>query len=126
LDFVSDLVPLAQYPPVALEDRKPVRVLALFDGIATGCHVLKEIGFDIELYVAAEIDEDAITVARARHGETITHVGDVRNIYLNDLEKWGPFDLLIGGSPCNDLSIANPHRKGTSSRFQVSIIYYNL
>lgn len=28
------------------------------------------------------------------------------------IEKWGPFDLLIGGSPCNDLSIVNPARKG--------------
>lgn len=28
------------------------------------------------------------------------------------LQRWGPFDLLIGGSPCNDLSIVNPIRKG--------------
>lgn len=28
------------------------------------------------------------------------------------LSRWGPFDLLIGGSPCNDLSIVNPIRKG--------------
>ena len=25
---------------------------------------------------------------------------------------WGPFDLVIGASPCNDLSIANPARQG--------------
>ena len=58
------------------------------------------------------MDEDAITVAQARHGENIQHVGDVRNIYKKHLDQWGPFDLLIGGSPCNDLSIANPFRKG--------------
>lgn len=28
------------------------------------------------------------------------------------LAEWGPFDLLIGGSPCNDLSMVNPIRKG--------------
>lgn len=28
------------------------------------------------------------------------------------LQKWGPFDLLIGGSPCDDLSNVNPFRKG--------------
>ncbi|CDQ76191.1 unnamed protein product [Oncorhynchus mykiss] len=28
------------------------------------------------------------------------------------IEEWGPFDLVIGGSPCNDLSIVNPARKG--------------
>lgn len=32
--------------------------------------------------------------------------------YYFQLEQWGPFDLLIGGSPCNDLSIVNPIRKG--------------
>lgn len=32
--------------------------------------------------------------------------------FVFQLEKWGPFDLLIGGSPCNDLSIVNPLRKG--------------
>ena len=28
------------------------------------------------------------------------------------VKAWGPFDLVIGGSPCNDLSIVNPARKG--------------
>ena len=28
------------------------------------------------------------------------------------MKAWGPFDLVIGGSPCNDLSIVNPARKG--------------
>lgn len=28
------------------------------------------------------------------------------------IHEWGPFDLVIGGSPCNDLSIVNPARKG--------------
>lgn len=31
---------------------------------------------------------------------------------LLQLLDWGPFDLVIGGSPCNDLSIVNPARKG--------------
>lgn len=30
----------------------------------------------------------------------------------SQLAEWGPFDLLIGGSPCNDLSMVNPLRKG--------------
>ena len=50
-----DFPPVIRYSPVPLNQRKPLRVLALFDGIATGCHVLKEIGFEIELYVAAEV-----------------------------------------------------------------------
>jgi len=33
-------------------------------------------------------------------------------VLFNQLLEWGPFDLVIGGSPCNDLSIVNPARKG--------------
>lgn len=36
------------------------------------------------------------------------------------LAEWGPFDLLIGGSPCNDLSMVNPLRKGL---FGMELIY---
>ncbi|MEQ2168048.1 hypothetical protein GOODEAATRI_010492 [Goodea atripinnis] len=31
---------------------------------------------------------------------------------IKPIQEWGPFDLVIGGSPCNDLSIVNPARKG--------------
>ena len=37
------------------------------------------------------------------------------------LKKWGPFDLLIGGSPCNDLSIVNPLRKGLFGTSQLAV-----
>lgn len=33
-------------------------------------------------------------------------------VFLSQIEEWGPFDLVIGGSPCNDLSNVNPARKG--------------
>lgn len=32
------------------------------------------------------------------------------------IRTWGPFDLVIGGSPCNDLSVVNPARKGIYGR----------
>lgn len=35
---------------------------------------------------------------------------------LLQIQEWGPFDLVIGGSPCNDLSIVNPARKGLYGR----------
>ncbi|KTG04779.1 hypothetical protein cypCar_00020499 [Cyprinus carpio] len=80
------------YPSIPANQRRPIRVLSLFDGIATGYLVLRDLGFKVEKYVASEIDEESITVSL--------------------IDKWGPFDLLIGGSPCNDLSIVNPARKG--------------
>uniref|UniRef100_A0A8C3B0F1 DNA (cytosine-5-)-methyltransferase n=1 Tax=Cyclopterus lumpus TaxID=8103 RepID=A0A8C3B0F1_CYCLU len=104
--------PAKLYPPVSAEKRKPIRVLSLFDGIATGLLVLKDLGMQVGKYVASEVCEDSITVGMVRHQGRIMYVGDVRNVTRKHIEEWGPFDLVIGGSPCNDLSIVNPARKG--------------
>ncbi|XP_017549959.1 DNA (cytosine-5)-methyltransferase 3A isoform X3 [Pygocentrus nattereri] len=108
----QDFEPPKLYPPVLAEKRKPIRVLSLFDGIATGLLVLKELGIQVERYVASEVCEDSITVGIVRHQGRIMYVGDVRNVTRKHIQEWGPFDLVIGGSPCNDLSIVNPARKG--------------
>uniref|UniRef100_A0AAQ4PF00 DNA (cytosine-5-)-methyltransferase n=1 Tax=Gasterosteus aculeatus aculeatus TaxID=481459 RepID=A0AAQ4PF00_GASAC len=108
----QDFEPAKLYPPVSAEKRKPIRVLSLFDGIATGLLVLKDLGMQVDKYVASEVCEDSITVGMVRHEGRIMYVGDVRNVTRKLIEEWGPFDLVIGGSPCNDLSIVNPARKG--------------
>ncbi|XP_077369408.1 DNA (cytosine-5)-methyltransferase 3C-like isoform X2 [Festucalex cinctus] len=100
------------YPAISADRRKPMKVLSLFDGIATGYLVLKDLGFKVERYIASEICEDSIVVGMIKHGGKIEHVNDVRAITRKHLAEWGPFDLLIGGSPCNDLSMVNPLRKG--------------
>ncbi|XP_041112474.1 DNA (cytosine-5)-methyltransferase 3B-like isoform X1 [Polyodon spathula] len=100
------------YTAIPAEQRRPVRVLSLFDGIATGYLVLKDLGFKVDQYIASEVCEDSISVGVVRHEGNIQYVHDVRNITRKQLEEWGPFDLVIGGSPCNDLSIVNPARKG--------------
>ncbi|KAF3697374.1 DNA (cytosine-5)-methyltransferase 3B [Channa argus] len=100
------------YPSIRANLRRPLRVLSLFDGIGTGYLVLKDLGFKVEKYVASEVCEDSIAVSTINHDGKIIHVGDSRFITKEHLEQWGPFDLLIGGSPCNDLSIVNPFRKG--------------
>ena len=89
----------------------PLRVLSLFDGIATGVVALKQLGIQIEKFVASEINENAINVVANWHPEA-KHVGDVTSLAESDACALGPFDLLIAGSPCNDLSGANPRRKG--------------
>ncbi|KAM9495950.1 DNA (cytosine-5-)-methyltransferase 3 alpha a isoform 2-T2 [Clarias gariepinus] len=108
----QDFEPPKVYTPVAAEKRQPIRVLSLFDGIATGFLVLKDLGIQVERYVASEVCEDSITVGMVRHQGQIMYVGDVRNVTHKHIQEWGPFDLVIGGSPCNDLSIVNPARKG--------------
>ncbi|XP_035996945.1 DNA (cytosine-5-)-methyltransferase 3 beta, duplicate a [Fundulus heteroclitus] len=100
------------YPSIPADRRKPLKVLSLFDGIATGYLVLRDLGFKIERYIASEICDDSIVVGMVKHEGKIEYVNDVRTITRKHLAEWGPFDLLIGGSPCNDLSMVNPLRKG--------------
>lgn len=59
-------------------------------------------------YFASEIKEHAIKVTKFNYPNTI-HIGDVRKIEASKLPK---IDLLIGGSPCQDLSLANKNRLG--------------
>uniref|UniRef100_A0A2K5QVD4 DNA (cytosine-5-)-methyltransferase n=1 Tax=Cebus imitator TaxID=2715852 RepID=A0A2K5QVD4_CEBIM len=56
--------------------------------------------------------QPSIAVGTVKHEGNIKYVNDVRNITKKNIEEWGPFDLVIGGSPCNDLSNVNPARKG--------------
>nr|XP_032835806.1 DNA (cytosine-5)-methyltransferase 3A isoform X2 [Petromyzon marinus] len=114
------------YPPILTSQRKAIRVLSLFDGIATGLLVLKDLGIKLERYVASEICEDSIVVGTVRHEGKITYVGDIRNLTRKHILEWGPFDLVIGGSPCNDLSIVNPARKGLYGTGRLFFEFYRL
>uniref|UniRef100_A0A8C7FKL2 DNA (cytosine-5-)-methyltransferase n=1 Tax=Oncorhynchus kisutch TaxID=8019 RepID=A0A8C7FKL2_ONCKI len=104
--------PHRMYPSIPTHQRRPIRVLSLFDGIATGYLVLKDLGFIIKRYIASEICGNSIAVGMIKHQGQIEHINDVRTITRKHLAEWGPFDLLIGGSPCNDLACVNPARKG--------------
>ena len=45
-----------------------------------GLLVLRELGIEVERYVASEVCEDSITVGIVRHQGRIMYVGDVRNV----------------------------------------------
>uniref|UniRef100_A0A8B9M3J6 DNA (cytosine-5-)-methyltransferase n=1 Tax=Astyanax mexicanus TaxID=7994 RepID=A0A8B9M3J6_ASTMX len=111
-DSAMAFEPHRVYPSIPANLRRPIRVLSLFDGISTGYLVLRDLGFKVEKYVASEVDDESIAVSIVNHEGKITQVDDVRRITKQHIDEWGPFDLLIGGSPCNDLSIVNPARKG--------------
>lgn len=97
-----------------------MKVLSLFDGISCARVALEKAGLPVEIYCASEVDEYAITIAKKNYPDTI-HMGDVKKLSY-DFEKHPAgnwlnskifnFDLLIGGSPCQDLSIAKNGRKG--------------
>ena len=83
-----------------------MNVLSLFDGISCAMVALKRAGLEIKDYYACEIDKHAITVSKKNHPE-IVHLGSVVG-----LSPPTNIDLLIGGSPCQDLSIAKKNRQG--------------
>jgi|688.fasta_scaffold15822_6 DNA (cytosine-5)-methyltransferase 3A len=84
-----------------------MRVLSLFDGISCARQALIEAGVQADAYYASEVDPKAIQIAMKNHPDTI-QLGDVRT--LEDPPT--AIDLLIGGSPCIDLSIAKANRQG--------------
>lgn len=77
----------------------------------TGYYALSQMNFDIEVYYASEIDKNALMVSAHRFGDNIKQLGCVKTINEETIQKIGPIDLLIGGSPCNDLSLVNANRK---------------
>lgn len=45
-----------------------------------GLLVLKELGIEVDRYVASEVCEDSITLGIVRHQGRIMYVGDVRSV----------------------------------------------
>lgn len=84
-----------------------MNILSLFDGISCARVALERAGIPVETYYASEVDKYAMEVSR-KNWRSIIQVGDVKEYH----NFYGGIDLLIGGSPCQDLSIAKKNRKG--------------
>lgn len=93
-----------------------MNVLSLFDGMSGGQIALTELDIPIDKYYASEIDKYAMQFTIQNFPNTI-QVGDIRELDINKLDK---IDLLIGGSPCQSLSMAGK-RKGLSTKEGVDI-----
>lgn len=92
-----------------------LNVLSLFDGIACGYEAFDKAKIKIENYWAFEIDKYAIKIATKNHPD-IKEMGSVINADFRQFE--GKIDILIGGSPCQNLSIAGDRTglKGEKSK----------
>lgn len=78
-----------------------IKVLSLFDGISCGQLALQKAGIPVAYYAASEIDKHAIAITQHHFPGTV-QLGDVTKL---NFKKLIIPDLLIGGSPCQDLSI---------------------
>lgn len=78
-----------------------MRVLSLFDGISCGRVAFDRAGIPVDEYHAYEVAASAIQISR-NNWPDIVHKGDVTSA---DFSQYRDFDILIGGSPCQSLSI---------------------
>lgn len=88
-----------------------MNVLSLFDGISCGQIALERAGIKVDNYFSSEVDTHAIKVTQRNYPNTI-QLGSVIDVQSEYLPK---VDLLIGGSPCQNFSIANVNRVGFES-----------
>ena len=88
--------------------------VSLFDGISCGRLALQRAGITPTMYLASEVEKSPIMQTMENWPDTI-QLGDVRNIfYKNGTIYYGEFDSIyvgkiagvIGGSPCQGLSMA--------------------
>jgi len=85
-----------------------MNVLSLFDGMSGGQLALQKAGLKVDKYYSCEIDEYAQSVTRYNFPNTI-FLGDVTKV---DFSKLKDIDVVIAGSPCQDLSFAKGNGKG--------------
>lgn len=85
-----------------------MRVLSLFSGIEAASVAWIPLGW--EIVAVAEIEPFPCKVL-AHHYPDVPNLGDITKITESDIQALGHIDLVVFGSPCQDLSIAGI-RKG--------------
>lgn len=84
-----------------------MRIIELFAGIGACSKALKNIGIDVEIVDAVEIDKYAIKSFNAIHGTDFD---------VQDIMKWDKYyediDMITHGSPCQDFSVAGKQAGG--------------
>ena len=81
-----------------------MNVLSLFNGMNTGRQALENVGIKVNKYYSSEIKPYAIELTQHHFPDTI-QVGDVTKWKEWNID-WKSIDLVLSGSPCQDLSAA--------------------
>ena len=77
---------------------------SLFNGMNTGRQALENIGIKVDKYYSSELKPYAIKLTQHHFPDTI-QLGDVTKWREWDID-WSKVDLILSGSPCQDLSNA--------------------
>ena len=96
-----------------------MNVLSMFDGMSGGQLSFQRAGLKVDKYYSCEIDKYAQAVTKANFPNTI-FLGDVTKV---DFSKLTNIDVVIAGSPCQDLSFAG---KGKGLEGDRSSLFYKV
>ncbi|KAG5062071.1 hypothetical protein JHK85_003254 [Glycine max] len=109
-----------------------INVLSLFSGIGGAEVALHRLGMMLKNVVSVEIAEVNRNIIRSWWEQTnqrgnLIEVEDVQKVSSNELSQWitkfGGFDLIIGGSPCNNISGSNRVSRHGLEGEQSSLFY---
>lgn len=88
-----------------LQNQIGITVLSLCDGISGGQIAIKELGIPIHKYFSYEIKPTAVKVTQLNFPDTI-QLGDLTQFDISHLQN-EKIDLLLCGSPCQNMSLIN-------------------
>jgi len=101
-----------------------INVVSLFNGMNTGRQALENQGFKIGKYYSSEIKPYAIELTQYHFPDTI-QVGDVTKWKDWDID-WKSIDLVLSGSPCQDLSIGGKRAGINGSRSSLFFVFIEI
>lgn len=99
-------------------------VLSLFDGISTGHLALNDAGIKVSTYYASEINPYATKITNTRFPDTV-QLGDI-NLWKQWNIEWNKIDLILAGSPCQDLSFAGSKTGLTGSKSSLFFVFLDI
>lgn len=96
-----------------------MRYLSLFSGIEAATVAWKQLGW--ECVAVAEIEPNPCTLL-AHHYPNVPNLGDITKITEAQIKALGRIDLVVFGSPCQDLSLAG-NRQGFNDGTRSSLFF---
>jgi len=101
-----------------------MNVVSLFNGMNTGRQALENVGIKVNKYYSSEIKPYAIELTQHHFPDTI-QVGDVTKWREWDID-WQSIDLILSGSPCQDLSAAGKRAGINGSRSSLFFVFVEI
>jgi len=101
-----------------------MNVVSLFNGMNTGRQALENVGIKVNKYYSSEIKPYAIELTQHHFPDTI-QVGDVTKWKEWNID-WKSIDLVLSGSPCQDLSAAGKRAGINGSKSSLFFVFVEI